>query len=71
MADDEQQYWIKPSNNPQGPRSLIPERIVTGIGELIGAPVCPIALVDIPEDMSFVYQPGIRFAQGLHTGHST
>lgn len=68
VADDDQQYWIKPSNNPQGPRSLIPERIVTGIGQLIGAPVCPIALIDIPEDMAFVYQPGYSLRPGVAHG---
>lgn len=68
IADDEQQYWVKPANNPQGARSLIPERIVTGIGHLIGAPVRPIALVDIPADMTYVYQPGYSLRPGVAHG---
>lgn len=68
LADDGQQYWIKPANNPQGARSLIPERIVTRIGQKIGAPVRPIALVAIPADLRFTYLPGYSLRPGLAHG---
>lgn len=68
VADDERQYWIKPANNPQGPRSLIPERVVARIGEKIGAPVRPVALVTIPPGLQFTYQPGYSLRPGLAHG---
>src|SRR5690606_25854479 len=58
LASDGNAYWIKAPNNPQGSRSLIPERVVTHIGMVIGAPVRPIALVDIPDGMKVSYRPG-------------
>jgi hypothetical protein len=46
---------VKPPGNPQGNATLAAEVVVTGIGELIGAPVRPTCLVTIPSDFSWQY----------------
>jgi len=46
-ATDDQRWWLKPTNNPQGPRVTINEYVVGQIGELIGAPTCKVAIVEI------------------------
>jgi len=61
-------YWVKAPNNPQGARSLVPERIVTNIGLAISAPVRPIVLLEIPEGLDFVYAPGHRLRPGIAHG---
>lgn len=68
LADDGEEYWVKAPNNPQGARSLIAERVVAGIGELIGAPVPDTALMAIPDDLRFEFKPGIRTNGGLGHG---
>jgi len=68
LASDGNYYWIKAPNNPQGSRSLIPERVVTHIGLLLGAPVRPIALIDIPDGMGISYRPGYPLRAGVAHG---
>ncbi len=68
LGSDGNRYWVKAQNNPQGSRSLVPERIVTNIGRVIGAPVRPIALVEIPPALDHAYAPGYRLRPGLAHG---
>lgn len=48
VTDSGRRYWLKVLGNPQGDQVLVTERIVSAAGELIGAPVRPISLVEIP-----------------------
>lgn len=48
VTDSGKKFWLKVLGNPQGDQILVTERIVTAAGELIGAPVRPISLVDVP-----------------------
>lgn len=68
LASDGNRYWVKAQNNPQGARSLVPERIVTHIGLAIGAPVRPIALIEIPPALDHIYAPGYRLRPGVAHG---
>lgn len=68
LASDGREYWIKAQNNPQGSRSLIPERVVTHLGQKIGAPVRPIALVQIPGELDWTFAPGLRLRPGTAHG---
>lgn len=68
LASDGNRYWVKAQNNPQGARSLVPERIVTNIGRVLGAPVRPIALIEIPATLDHVYAPGYRLRPGFAHG---
>ena len=49
LCESGRQYWIKALGNPQGDLVLVSERVVSAVGELIGAPVRPTALVEITE----------------------
>ncbi|QOD92987.1 hypothetical protein [Chryseoglobus sp. 28M-23] len=68
LASDGERYWVKAQNNPQGARSLVPERIVTRIGLAMGAPVRPIAIIEIPAGLDHVYAPGFRLRPGYAHG---
>lgn len=57
LASDGNKYWVKAPNNPQGTRTLAAEVIVHGIGNLIGAPVCQTALIEIPDSMTYRFTP--------------
>lgn len=45
-------YWIKLIDNGQGIRTLINDQIVARLGHLIGAAVCEVKIVRIPEAMA-------------------
>lgn len=51
-ATDGQLYWLKPPDNPQGPRVPVTEQVVARCGALIGAPVCRVELVQIPAELN-------------------
>lgn len=58
-------WWVKPLNNPQGPRVPITELIVGRIGALVEAPVCEVRVVEIPEELSDEeYRPGLKLVPG-------
>lgn len=40
-------YWVKGADNPQGAQSVVTDRLVSLCGRALGAPVRPIALVEI------------------------
>jgi len=46
-ATDGRRWWLKPLNNPQGPRVPSTEYLVGRIGSLIGAPTCEVSIVRI------------------------
>lgn len=65
-ADDDNTYWVKPLGNPHGLESLIAEQVVAHIGYLIGAPVRPVTLVNIPPAMDgWSYGDGLRVRPGV------
>jgi len=68
LASDGRQYWVKSPENPQGNRTLVTEIVVQGVGALLGAPVVPTALVDIPPRMTYSYTRQDRLHGGLGHG---
>lgn len=50
VADDTHRYWVKTLDNPQGARVPVSEQVVSRCGALIGAPTCPVAVIEIPDD---------------------
>ncbi|WP_346957999.1 hypothetical protein [uncultured Arthrobacter sp.] len=52
LADDGNQYWIKHVGNDHGIQSLVVERVVAAVGDMILAPVRPIALLEIHPKMA-------------------
>lgn len=69
-ADSEsRQWWVKPLNNRQGSRVLVTEQVVGRAGALIGAPVCEVAIVEIPEELAgWQFLPDRRLEAGLAHG---
>lgn len=64
-----EKYWIKCLGNPQGDLILATERLVSGVGELIGAPVRPTRLLRIPADLAGVqYGPSSFFRESIAHG---
>ena len=66
-ASDKHRWWVKPLNNLQGPKVIVTEYIVGWAGAvIIGAPVCEVTAVRIPEDISgWEFRPGARLEPGL------
>ena len=58
-ADDGNRYWCKALNNLQSPEVLANEQIVGNLGVLIGAPVCPVRPIYIPNALV-----GLEFKAG-------
>lgn len=52
LAADGKQYWIKHVGNAHGIQSLVIERVVAAVGEMILAPVRPVALLEILPTMA-------------------
>lgn len=48
-SEDGRRWYAKAPNNPQGPRILATEYLVSEVGQLIGAPVCEVKPLAIPE----------------------
>lgn len=65
LATDGEIYWIKMRSNWQSDRVPATEQIISGAGQLIGAPVCESVLLEIPKDFE-----GERLDNGtvLHSG---
>ncbi|MBB6567004.1 hypothetical protein HPO96_31200 [Kribbella sandramycini] len=69
LAESQRQYWIKPLGNPQGDQILVTEQLVSAAGRLIGAPVRPTALIEIPEELSgWKYGEVHRLSAGIAHG---
>ncbi len=65
-GSDNRRWWVKPQNNLQGPRVIVTEYIVASAGSLIGAPVCEVAVVEIPEELAgWEFRPSAYLAPGL------
>ncbi|TCM45556.1 hypothetical protein [Kribbella sp. VKM Ac-2568] len=47
VADNGKSYWLKWPDNPHGSLSLAHKMIVAQVGQLIGAPVRPVALIHV------------------------
>lgn len=63
---DGQRWWIKADNNPQNGKVIVSEHIVGRMGELMGAPVCRVAVVEIPPDLEGEeYTSGRQLQAGL------
>ncbi|OMH30667.1 hypothetical protein BGP79_11960 [Tersicoccus sp. Bi-70] len=50
-ADDGNRYWVKHRDSPHGSYSLAVERIVAAVATVVDAPMRPIALVNVPEEL--------------------
>lgn len=62
-------WWVKPQNNPQGPRVPVTELIVGMAGAMIGAPVCEVAVIEIPPELRGAeFRPGFALQPGLASG---
>lgn len=65
-ASDRRRWWVKPQNNLQGERVIVTEYVVAKAGRLIGAPVCEVAIVEIPEEIAgWEFRPGAHLQPGL------
>jgi len=65
-ASDRRRWWVKPQNNLQGPKVIVTEFVVASAGRLIGAPVCEVAAVAIPEELAgWEFRPGAHLEPGL------
>lgn len=66
LASDQNQYWVKPSNNGQSPRVPVTEQLVARAGRLIGAPVCIVRTIEITADTAgWPYRPGLKLEPGI------
>lgn len=68
LCDDGNQYWVKSPNNPQGARTLIPERVVAALGGLIDAPIPTTSLIQIPQGLPDAYRLGGVLEPGVGHG---
>jgi hypothetical protein len=65
-ASDRRRWWVKPQNNLQGERVIVTEYVVASAGRLIGAPVCEVAIVEIPVEIAgWEFRPGAHLQPGL------
>ncbi len=51
-ASDGQHYWVKATNNGQGPKVVVSEYLVGLLGNLIAAPTREGAIVRIPDEVA-------------------
>lgn len=66
---DRREWWVKPVNNLQSPRVTVTEHIVGRAGTLIGAPVCEVSVVSLPEALAgWEFRPGRKLEPGLAHG---
>lgn len=69
LSQSKKTYWIKVPNQPQGPRILATEQIVSAVGRLIDAPVRETALIKIGADWAgYEVAPGLRLTQCVAHG---
>lgn len=52
LVDDGRTFWLKRTTGPGNPRALVTEQVVARSGKLIGAPVCEVAVLLIPESLA-------------------
>lgn len=65
-ADDGNRYWCKCLGNLQSPRVPINEQLVGRLGRLLGAAVCDVSLIRIPEAVAgWEYRPGAKLVPGI------
>lgn len=65
-ASDSRRWWVKPQNNLQGPQVIVTEYVVASAGRLLGAPVCEVAIVEVPEEIvGWEFRPGAHLEAGL------
>lgn len=65
-GSDNNRYWVKVLNNPQGQRVPITEQIVGRVGSLIGAPCCQVLTLGIPSEFAgWEFRPGIQLQPGI------
>jgi hypothetical protein len=68
-AADGRRYWCKTLNNFQSPRVPANEQIVGRLGALIGAPVCEVELIWIPDTLAGVeFRSGRTLEEGWASG---
>lgn len=66
---DQRQWWVKPLNNRQGGKVVVTEHVVGKAGALIGAPVCEVAVVELPAELTgWEFRPGAVLEPGLAHG---
>lgn len=66
LASDERRWYVKVLNNPQGGQILVTEYLISGVGAMIGAPVCEVRPIAIPEDLGGYQVPdGPRLEVGI------
>lgn len=69
LASDGRRWWVKPQNNLQGSRVVATEHLVARAGALIGAPVCEVAIVEIPAALvGWEFRPGAHLEAGFAHG---
>ncbi len=69
VASDGNIYWVKVAHSKQGPKALVTEQIVAACGKMIGAPVCDVALINIPPTLDGeMLDSGIELRAGTAHG---
>lgn len=66
LGSDGAEWWVKPPENAMLLRALVTEQVVAGVGNLIGAPMCQAAKIDIPAALlPWSHGPGRSLVAGL------
>lgn len=69
LGSDGRRWWVKPSNNLQGGKVIVTESVVGQAGALLGAPVCEVAVVEIPAEIAgWEFRPGAGLEPGFAHG---
>ncbi|MGH9264118.1 MAG: HipA family kinase [Acidimicrobiales bacterium] len=66
LGSDGRRWWVKPANNLQGGKVIVTESVVGRAGALLGAPVCDVAVVELPTEIAgWEFRPGARLEPGF------
>jgi len=63
LGSDGQRYWVKYLGNPDGPDSLVSERVVEALSRKLNAPMRPSILVDVPVELTKDSRLAVREVQ--------
>lgn len=65
QGSDGDRWYVKPLNNNHSQRVCVNEYVVSAIGRLLGAPVCEVDIIRVPDDLAgYEFTPGKALAAG-------
>ena len=66
LGSDGRRWYVKVLNNPQGGQIVVTEYLISGVGMLIGAPVCEVRPISISDDFAaYQVESGPRLEVGI------